>query len=1150
MDFHILGPIEALGDDDRPIALGGAKQRALLGMLLLHANQVVPSDRLIDELWPSERREDALRALQVAVSRLRKALESNAKGARDRTIATRAPGYELHVDPARLDAARFEALAEKGSRALAAGDAGTARQTLEEALALWRGPPLADIAYESFCQTEIARLEELRLTALEDRLGADLELGRHSELIGDLRALVGDQPLRERPRAHLMLALYRSGRQAEALEIFAEARSTLVEELGIEPSRQLRDLHQAILQQDPGLDFVAVREPATPAARTGFVGRGAELAELLAGLDDARGGRGRLFLLGGEPGIGKSRLADELITRARDEGVQVLVGRCWEAGGAPAYWPWLQALRSLIGQSEPEALRAQLGSGAGELVHVLPELREVVPDVAAPGPQDDEGARFRLFEAASHFLHSAAERRPLVLVLDDLHAADEPSLLLLRFVARQMGSSHLLVLCAFRDVDPALRDPLTSALAELVREPGAAEIKLRGMSVADVAEYIQVTTGREPEPRVVEAIHTETEGNPLFVTEVVRLLSAEEGIDDEAARLRIPSGVRSVISQRMRRLSDRCQDVLVLASVLGREFRIDALARLSGLSAPELLEVLDEAMTERVVGDAPGSGGRLRFGHALIRDTLYDELTSARRMQLHRDAASALEHVYSADPDPHLAELAHHLVAAAPAGAADEARVYARRAGDRAASQLAFEEAVRLYAMALPLVVDDSGRCELLVAQGEAQARSGDTPAAQRSFLEAVDLAERLQLPDQLARAALGYGGRVIWEVSRDDARHVALLERALAALGEEDSPVRVRLLARLAAGPLRDSSFDRARRVALATDALAMARRLNDEETLAYALTGYIAANHSPDFAPEQLELATEQIQVALAAGDLERVLEGREHRATALIEFGDLGGAQAEVAAMATTARALHQPAHDWLAGAYAALLALLEGRLSEAEDLIERARALGERAHGWNAAVSQGLQLYVLRRHQGRIGELEELVRSSVDEHPTYPIWHCVLAQLTALRGRTDEPRELLERALSNVPFDEEYLVSLSLLSEAAAIIGYGECAEALYELLGPYADRIAVSYPEISTGAVARYLGLLAMATGDWTSAERHFDHALELNERVGARPWHAYTTRDYAEMLEARRQDGDAERAQLLRSQAQTAFEELGMADPP
>ena len=300
MDFHILGPIGAT-DGGGPVDLGGAKQRALLGMLLLHANEVVSSDSLIDELWSGARREEAARALQVAVSRLRTALRpGRAAGGDGGFVVTRSPGYELRVDPERLDMSRFQGLVAAGRRALDAGDPRAARAKLAEALGLWHGRPLADLVYESFCQNEIARLEEMHLTALEDRIEADLALDHHSELVGELQALVSEQPLRERLRLQLMLALYRSGRQAEALAVYGETRRLLVEQLGIEPGRDLQQLHSAILAQDHALELEQPeqRTSAPGATSDTLVGREAEMAELLSLLDRTRSGHGALALIG------------------------------------------------------------------------------------------------------------------------------------------------------------------------------------------------------------------------------------------------------------------------------------------------------------------------------------------------------------------------------------------------------------------------------------------------------------------------------------------------------------------------------------------------------------------------------------------------------------------------------------------------------------------------------------------------------------------------------------------------------------------------------------------------------------------------------------------------------------------------------------
>jgi DNA-binding SARP family transcriptional activator/tetratricopeptide (TPR) repeat protein len=1131
MEFRILGPLEVTADG-RALDLGGHKQRTLLALLLLQANRVVSSDHLIDALWEEEPPGTAPKALQVHVSQLRKLV------GRER-LETRAPGYLLRVESDELDLARFERLQKEGR--------------LDEALALWRGTPLADFAYQRFAEAEIARLEELRLACLEERIERDLARGRHAELAGELDALVREHRLRERLRGQLMLALYRSGRQADALDAYQDARAALVDELGIEPGRELRELHQAILEQSAALDLVAEVE-TRPEPDGGFlVGREAELDELEAGLGDAFAGRGRLFLLFGEPGIGKSRLAEEVASRARARGAVVVVGRCWEAGGAPAYWPWVQAMRAYVRDVDPEKLRAQLGTGAGEIAQIVPELRATLGDLPAPTATESEAARFRLLDSTASFLRAASVEQPLVVVLDDLHAADEPSLLLLQFLAGGLGDSRLLVVGTFRDVDPTVRDPLEATLADLGRRPTTRRISLAGLDPAGVRRFIELAAEVEASADVVAAIHDETEGNPLFVGELVRLLATEDRLaqlDETAASLGIPAGAREVISRRLGTLSEESQGVLVLASVLGREFSLDALAQVGPASEGDLLRALDEAIEERVVIDVPGTRGRLRFSHALIRDALYDALPAGRRMRLHLEVAEALETLHARDLDAHLAELAHHYFAAIPAGPADRAVRYARRAGDRAFGLLAYEEAVRLYGMALTLATDDLERCELLLARGEAQARAGDAPAARAMYRDAAELARNINLPEHLARAALGYGGRIIWEVSRQDDYEVPLLEDAIAGLGERDSTLRVRLLARLGGGPLRDLRFPAERKRFLTEEALEMARRLGDPATLAYAIQGYLAGHHSPDFTPQQLEMATELVEIATRAGDKERIVEGREVRLVTLLELGDVEGAWAEEDAMTLLAEELGQPSQHWIAAVYRAMLLLLEGRLDEADAVIAEARSLGERAQSWNAAVSHGLQLYVLRREQGRLDEAAELVRHSVQEYPTYLIWQCVLANMTAELGHEAEARgvfgELVSEEGINLPFDEEWSVSVALLAETARSLGDAKRAAVLYDALVPYDDRVAVSYPEISVGAVAYYLGGLAATMSRSDDGVRHYEQALVVNERIGARPWLAHTQDDLAWLLLERGEPGDADQADELLSLALATYRELGM----
>jgi DNA-binding SARP family transcriptional activator len=1139
MDFRILGPLEVY-DNGRALTLGGAKQRALLAILLLHANEVVPAERLLEDLWGDRLPSSGAKALHVFVSQLRKAIG-------DDRVVTRRPGYLLRLDREELDLNRFQRLREQAESA----EPHEAGAILREALSLWRGAPLVDMAYESFAQSEITRLEELRLNVLEQRIAADLALGRHADLVGELEALIKKHPLRERLREQLLLALYRSGRQAEALAAYQEARGALVEELGIEPSTSLRELHQKILRQDPALDPPAVAEARAAPPASVFVGREAEFTELLAGLDDAFAGRGRLFLLTGEPGIGKSRLADEVITHARTRGARIFVGRCWEAGGAPAYWPWVESLRAYVRESDSATLRTELGAGAADIAQIIPEVRQRFPDLPEPPSLEPEGARFRLFDAVAEFLRNAATRRPLVLVLDDLHAADAPSLLLLRFVTRGLGSMRMLVLAAFRDVVAVPGQPFSAMLAEVARGPVSGRLMLGGLSEHEVADYLHLAASDIASPELIKALHEETEGNPLFVVETVRLL-ALEGLAPESARARIsiPQTVRDIIGERLAHLSKECNRVLILASVLGREFALAALARVSGVSEDELLETLDEAMAAGVVSDVPGTPGRMRFAHVLIRDAVYDALTPARCARLHRQAAEALEALYGEEPGTHLAELAHHAIAGSEFR---KGLRYARGAGDRALALLAYEEAARLYESALQALdlgasPDEGARCELLLALGVARARAGDTATAKEIFVDAADAARRLGLGCELARAAAGYGGEIAWVRAGEDERLVPLLEEGLAAVNEADVVLKARLLARLA-GALRDERV-RDRRDALSKQAVAIARRTEDPAVLAYALDGRAAAIIAPDTLSEVLALGRELREAAERCRDSDRIIAGHLWQIMARLQLADVARAEVELAAATRIAQALRQPTRLWEVYGVHAMLALAAGRLADANALIREAHALGERAQPEAAIPVYRLQRYTLNDFLGRLEDVEPEIRDLVVEYPARPVFLCALARLNAVLGRPSEAAETLDELsaddFSALPFDQEWLFGMSLLAETAALAGHTDSAPILYRLLLPWAALNVVDQAEGIRGSLSRYLGMLAASLHRWTDAEQHFDKALAMNTSMGARPWLAQTQHDYARILLTRGASGDRRRAGELLDQVRSTYRELGM----
>jgi tetratricopeptide (TPR) repeat protein len=800
----------------------------------------------------------------------------------------------------------------------------------------------------------------------------------------------------------------------------------------------------------------------------------------------------------------------------------------------------VQSLRSFVREAEPDALRRDLGGGASEVAQILPELRAVLPGLPEPAPLESGSARFRLFDATAEFLRNASRNRPLLLFLDDLHAADAPSLLLLQFLARELASMRILVLGACRDVDPIPGQDLAAMLTEVAREPVTTRLQLAGLSERDVAQYVELTAAELASPQLIASLHEQTEGNPLFVGETVRLLAVE-------GRVAIPQSVRDVIARRLGHLSDECNRLLVLASVLGREFALDALARVGSSSEETLLDILDEAMVARVLSDVPGSPGRLRFAHVLIRDTLYEGLTTARRVKLHRIVVEALEALYGEGSGPHLSELAYHAIAGSDF---DKALVCARRAGDRSLTLLAYEEAARLYTTSLEALDlarpgDERERCDLLLSLGEAEARAGNTPAAKEAFLLAADLARRLGLRRELARAAAGYGGRTVWSRAWGDARLVPLLEEGLAAVDDDDIELRARLLSRLV-GALRDDPT-RERRDRLSREAVELARAAGDPVALAYALDGRVAATLAPDTVAECLAVAEELREVGERIGDIERVANGSMDRFIVRVVLGEVSEAAADLAVMSHRAETLRQPVQLWHVSTARASLALAEGRLTDAEELIATAFAIGERPQPEMAIPVDVLQRFGLHDLRGALEELESELEDLAAAYPRRPVFRCALAYLYARSGALPKAKHTLEdlvRAdVAALPFDMEWLLAMSLLAETAALLPDPASAAVLYRLLRPWGALNVSDHPEGIRGSVARYLGLLATTLSLWREAEEHFEYALRANERMGLRPWLARTQDDLARLLRVR---GAEARAEELHSSALATYRELGM----
>ncbi len=407
-------------------------------------------------------------------------------------------------------------------------------------------------------------------------------------------------------------------------------------------------------------------EPAQP-GDSGFVGRERELGELNQALEDTLAGQGRLVMLVGEPGIGKTRTAQELASRAETRGAQVFWGRCYEDAGAPPYWPWVQPIRSYVQQTNAEQLCSEMGAGAAAIAESFPELRQKLSGLEPPPTLEPEQARFRLFDSITFFLKNVAQSRSTMLVLDDLHWADKPSLLLLQFLAREMAGSRLLVVGTYRDMELSRQHPLSETLAQLSREPVFRRELLRGLNQEDSGRFIEARAGIHPPQQFVETLYTHTEGNPFFLSEVIQLMADRGELTAEdiggPQGIRIPEGVREVLGQRLNRLSDQCNQALTTASLIGREFDFRLLDALStGITEDQLLGTIDEAVRARLIEALPDRIEGYRFSHALIQQTLSEELNPSRMARLHARIAQALEELYGAEAEARAAELAYHFV--------------------------------------------------------------------------------------------------------------------------------------------------------------------------------------------------------------------------------------------------------------------------------------------------------------------------------------------------------------------------------------------------------------------------------------------------------------------------------------------------------
>jgi hypothetical protein len=842
----------------------------------------------------------------------------------------------------------------------------------------------------------------------------------------------------------------------------------------------------------------------------GLVGRDQLLAQLRRAAEAAAAGRGGLVLLTGEAGIGKTAVAAAAAAHAEGRGARVAWGWGWQGEGAPAYWPWVQVLRSLVAADEGlRRLAARLASPA----RLLPELAGPAQPPEAGEP--DAAARVRLLDELASVLLAAARERPLVVVLDDLQWADPPSLQLLAFLARRLPASRALVLAAWRELDQPPGEPAAALLADLAAAATVAPLGPLGDD--QVARLVGGLLGGRADAALVADVRRRTGGNPFFVQQVTRLLAA-------GAPAGIPFGVREAIRRRLARLRPACLELLGAAAVAGPEFGPSLLARATGGAPGAVRDLLEEAVAANLLTAPPGPLRPYRFANDLFRETILDGLAPGDRSRLHLRVATALEAERDAGGGVPAAQLAGHFAQAGGDGAEAAVR-YAGLAAAEATRRLAHEEAARHWARALEVLdgsplADPGRRTGLLLELAAARRRAGDLPGSRQACLRAAELARGAGDAPGLARAALSL--QAVGVRSRPSLVHelVPVLEEAAAALGDRDRPLRARVLAALAR-ELAWNGMDVDRAARLAAEASATARRTGDPALLAACLLAQHNAGWRPQNAAERLATASRVAELAGGAGDLELLAEARLLRAADLLELADPGYA-AELAEFLRIAPDLGQPRLRYAARTRLATQALLAGRAGEAERLVADAAALGREIGEPDAADVELVQLWELRGLQGRRAELAGQARALFpDDSPPGRYFQAMIL----LEGGDREAAEAaagpqLDAAVPpRFPADRNWLGSMSFAAELAAALGARPACRWLYDALLPHAaGAVVVGAAIVFRGAVAHHLGVLAAALGEAAAARAHLERAVAAHERLGARAW-ARRSRQELERLE-------------------------------
>jgi DNA-binding SARP family transcriptional activator len=1124
VQVRLLGPLEVV-DGNRRVEIG-PRERRMLAVLALRPGQVASVDQIAEAVWPDKLPPSGSKVIQNLALRLRRALANPEEVPAIETVGA---GYRLVASPGGIDVGCVENLADQARRAAAGGDLAAASVLLGEALAWWRGAPAQELGDMPAGVAEMHRLEELKLVLIEEKVEADLALGVHRQLVPDLERLVQEHPYREGLWRQLMVALYRGGRQAEALATFQRVRARLIEDLGVEPGPALRRTERAVLDHDPDLEpapaarLERAAEPPPPLPGPlrfdgSFVGRTAQLDALCRAIEDALGGDRRVVLVSGEAGAGKTRLVAEAARGARGRGCRVLYGQGDEPVISP-YEPLLGVCRVYFDQCGPLRLRDHSRSELAELSRLVPELAERVPGLPHHRHGDPDSERRALSSAVASVLVRASAYGGLVIVLDDLHWCDPAAIAVLRALISDPTPARLVIFGCFRDIETS--PALDALVGDLPRRPGTGHVRLGPLTVGEVAELALLAADDDgaATPDLAPRLMARTGGNPFLVS---ALLDAARAGDRkwlvEAGS--VPIVVRDMLARRLALLDPDSQHLLGLAAIAGVPVGIRFLRHFDNVPPDAVMRALDQALKLGILTDDTNQAGEYRFAHDLWRGALSSSHSPIGRMQQHRQVGEAIER-FAAGSDRYLDLLAHHFLEAAddvgPARGADYAIAACRLAIDL----LAFEKAAALadrsseiVSRLAPADTDRHLRLQLLLA--EAYEKNADIARCREAALAAADDARRLGRSEELAIAARQYATMVVGAgVSNDNV--VPLCEEALLALGTARPDLRARLLSAMGSHlAVGQGLAEQARRYT--DEALELSAASGDPGARSDALMGATLALLGHADLDRRHALVDELLAIGERSNDFVQRSFGWRFRAVACLERGDLAGFRADRARLASLpGTAGWVPI--WLA-VWAAMEALLEGRFADVNALAAAPLSLSGKRGDPSALSRYALQHFMLARETGNLDEVRPAVEAAAAGNDLFA-YQAALIRIDAEAAPTQATEAISRLATEHyraIPIDAFLPTTAFLLAEACTILRHPTAA-VLYDRFCNYRGRLWVGGAGVVCfGAADRFLGMLAATAGRPDTAEAHLVSALAFEEQLGSPPLVARTRLELARLL--------------------------------